>query len=103
MDQDELDKAAARLQDRSWRALRDHALALIARLRLARVQVAQNKPDEALATLDAVDPGGFALRYHEVRGDAFAAKKDPPSALKEYRAARAADAERLRRSADGST
>jgi predicted negative regulator of RcsB-dependent stress response len=66
-------------------------LALVARERLARVQIAQNAPEAALATLAAVDPGSFAPRYHEVRADAFEAKKDFPAALKEYRAARAAD------------
>jgi predicted negative regulator of RcsB-dependent stress response len=91
VDAGDLDKAAASLQSVMARTP-DHALALVARERLARVQVAQNKPDAALATLAAVDPGSFASRYHEVRGDAFEAKKDPASALKEYRAARAADA-----------
>jgi predicted negative regulator of RcsB-dependent stress response len=66
-------------------------LALVARARLARVQIAQNAPDAALATLAAVDPGSLAPRFHEVRADAFEAKKDFPSALTEYRAARAVD------------
>ena len=87
----ELDKAAARLKI-VMETTPDHALALLARERLARVQIAQNAPDAALATLAAVNPGGFAPRYHEVRADAFEAKKDFASALKEYRAARAADA-----------
>jgi predicted negative regulator of RcsB-dependent stress response len=91
VDAGELDKAAASLQSVMARTP-DHALALVARERLARVEIAQNKPDAALATLAAVDPGSFALRYHEVRGDAFETKKDFASALKEYRAARAADA-----------
>jgi len=91
VDAGELDKAASSLQSVMARTP-DHALALVARERLARVEIAQNKPDAALATLAAVDPGSFAPRYHEVRGDAFHAKKDFASALKEYRAARAADA-----------
>jgi predicted negative regulator of RcsB-dependent stress response len=91
VDAGELDKAASSLQSVMARTP-DHALALVARERLARVQIAQNKPDAALATLAAVDPGSFAPRYHEVRGDAFQAKKDFASALKEYRAARSADA-----------
>jgi predicted negative regulator of RcsB-dependent stress response len=70
----------------------DQALALVARERLARVQIAQNAPDAALATLAAVDSGSFAPRFHEVRAEAFEAKKDFASALKEYRAARANDA-----------
>jgi len=91
VDAGELDKASARLQT-VMEQTPDHALALVARERLARVQIAQNAPDAALATLAAVDPGSFAPRFHEVRADAFEAKKDFASALKEYRAARAADA-----------
>jgi len=91
VDAGELDKAAARLKT-VMDSTGDHALALVARERLARVQIAQNAPDAALATLAAVDPGSFASRYHEVRGDAFEAKKDFASALKEYRAARSLDA-----------
>lgn len=87
----ELDKAAATLKT-IMETTADHALALVARERLARVQIAQHAPDAALATLAAVDPGSFAPSYHEVRADAFEAKKDFASALKEYRAARAADA-----------
>jgi predicted negative regulator of RcsB-dependent stress response len=90
VDAGELDKAAARLKS-VMDATPDRALALIARERLARIEIAQKSPDAALATLAAVDPGSFASRYHEVRGDAFEAKKDYASALKEYRAARAAD------------
>ena len=66
---------------------KDRDLALIARLRLARVQIAQGKPDVAIATLGAVEPGAFAARYHEVRGDAYYAKGDRPAALQEYRSA----------------
>ena len=87
----ELDQASARLKTVMEHSA-DHALALVARERLARVQIAQNAPDAALATLGAVDPGSFAPLYHEVRADAFAAKKDFPTALKEYRAARGAEA-----------
>src|SRR3954463_1345158 len=65
---------------------RDEQLALVARLRLARVQIAQNKPDEALATLNT-PPGAFEARFHEVRGDVYFAKNDKAGALKEYLAA----------------
>ena len=41
---------------------KDDQLALIARLRLARVQLAQNKPDDALATLSGKPAGASALR-----------------------------------------
>jgi predicted negative regulator of RcsB-dependent stress response len=69
---------------------RDPELALVARERLARVQLAQNHPDEALKTLGAANPGAFEGRFAEVRGDAYFAKGDKASALREYRAARVA-------------
>jgi predicted negative regulator of RcsB-dependent stress response len=86
----ELDKANTELQAVSQRS-KDPHLALLARLRLARVQIAQQKPDDALATLNGVEPGAFAPRFHEVRGDAFYAKGDKTGALTEYRAARGMD------------
>jgi len=70
---------------------KDSELKHIARLRLARVLIDQGKPDDALKTLTA-DPGAFAARYHEVRGDAFYAKKDFRGALSEYRMALGANA-----------
>ncbi len=65
---------------------KDTELRHIARLRLARVLIDQGKPDDALNML-ADPPGAFAAPYHEVRGDAFVAKKDSSRALKEYQAA----------------
>jgi predicted negative regulator of RcsB-dependent stress response len=85
----ELDKAAREL-DTVTRNAKDRELALVARARLARVQIAQGKPDTALTTLSAVEPGAFAARYHEVRGDAYYAKGDKTAALKEYRSAEGA-------------
>jgi predicted negative regulator of RcsB-dependent stress response len=69
----------------------DTELRHVARLRLARVQIDQNKPDDALKTLSD-DPGAFAAAYSEVRGDAYYAKKDLPKAAAEYKAALAAGA-----------
>src|SRR5262249_41424452 len=82
----ELDKAADELET-VMNGTKDHELALVARVRLARVEIAQGKPDEALTTLNAVEAGAFAARYHEVRGDAWYAKGDKAAALKEYRSA----------------
>jgi predicted negative regulator of RcsB-dependent stress response len=90
VDQGELDKAAAELSAVIQHS-KDKDLVLLTRARLARVQIAQGKPDMALATLDGVDPGAFAPRFHEVRGDALHAKGENAAALKEYRAARTAD------------
>jgi predicted negative regulator of RcsB-dependent stress response len=70
----------------------DKELGLITRLRLARVQIAQQKPDDAITTLGGPPPGAFAPRFHEVRGDAYHAKGDNAAALKEYQAARTSDA-----------
>ncbi|MGA2397855.1 MAG: tetratricopeptide repeat protein [Steroidobacteraceae bacterium] len=65
---------------------KDAELQHIARLRLARVQIDQGKPDEALKTLSDL-PGTFAARYDEVRGDAYYAKKDPAKATELYKKA----------------
>lgn len=56
----------------------------IARLRLARVLVVQEKYDEALGTL--VDPGSraFAPAFHDVRGDVYYAMGKLAEARSEY-------------------
>ena len=47
-------------------ATADPELALVVRLRIARLQIQQSKADEALATLAAVEPGAFAGRFAEI-------------------------------------
>ena len=64
----------------------DPQLAMIARLRLARVLAQQGEYDEALTTLD-VDAGLFSGRFNEVRGDIHVALGDPTSARTAYSAA----------------
>ena len=64
----------------------DAELALIARLRLARVVAQQESFEEALALLD-VDAGTFSGRYNEVRGDIHYALGDAESARTAYTAA----------------
>jgi predicted negative regulator of RcsB-dependent stress response len=87
VDDGELDRAAGELGAVAEHS-KDRDLALVARVRLARVQIAQGKPDSALATLGSPEQAGaFAARYHEVRGDAYYAKADQASALREYRSA----------------
>ncbi len=90
VDQNELAKAAERLE-RVMQGSKDDELKLVARLRLARVQLAQGNADAALATLDAAEAGAFAPRFDEVRGDARLAKGDRPAALAAYQRARDAD------------
>jgi len=87
VDANELDKAAAGLKTVMNTAI-DPELRTIARLRLARVQSAQGKYDEALATLKVEDAGEFAPRIADIRGDVLLAKGDRAGALREYLAAR---------------
>jgi predicted negative regulator of RcsB-dependent stress response len=90
VDSGDLDKAVPELQVVTEHS-KDSELALLARLRLARVQIAQNKADAALATLNGVKPGAFEPRYHEILGDAYYAKGDKATALKEYLKAKVGD------------
>lgn len=68
----------------------DPELALVARTRLARLQIAQDKPDEAIATLAAIDAASVDARVNEIRGDALLAKGDRAGALAAYEAAQKA-------------
>lgn len=86
----ELDKAAASLKSVMDTAT-DPELRTIARLRLARVQSAQGRYDDALATLKMEEPGEFAPRLADTRGDVLLAKGDREGALREYLAARTGD------------
>jgi predicted negative regulator of RcsB-dependent stress response len=90
VDVGDLDKAVAELQDVAEHS-KDSELTLLARMRLARVQIAQKKADAALATLNGLKPGAFEPRYHEILGDAYYAKGDKATALKEYLKAKVAD------------
>jgi predicted negative regulator of RcsB-dependent stress response len=83
----ELDKAAERLKSVADSAV-DEKLRPVARLRLARVQVSQGKPDDALATLGTGDAGPHQSAYAEARGDALYAKGDKAGALREYEVSR---------------
>lgn len=86
VDKGEFDDAVQRL-----RAVMDGSsdteLRVVARTRLARVLLEQGKPDEALGMLDAAGAGAFTALYHEIRGDAYAAKGDSQAAATEYAAA----------------
>jgi predicted negative regulator of RcsB-dependent stress response len=88
----ELGEAATRLE-RVMKGSDDPQLQLVARVRLARVQIAQGNADAALATLGAVDPGAFAARFDDVRGDALHVKGDRAAALAAWQKAEAASSD----------
>lgn len=59
-------------------------IAHVARLRLARVMNALDRSDEALATLEGVDPQGYASSYAELRGDILSKSGDTAGARSAY-------------------
>lgn len=89
----ELESAAAELQwilDNPKLGLFKRAsdpLLLTARLRLARVVLAQEDAQRALDLLGGVDAGEFAGQYAEVEGDAWAALGDTERAREAYQRA----------------
>ena len=70
----------------------EEALEHIARLRLAQVAMAEQRPDEALRVLGqggaAADEGPFAARYQELTGDAEAGLGNHEAARKAWEASR---------------
>lgn len=87
----DLDAAAARLRE-VMEGSEDPELATVARLRLARVESAAGRHDEALALLARVETPAIAGRVEELRGDILLAKGDRDGALAAYRRARDAAA-----------
>jgi predicted negative regulator of RcsB-dependent stress response len=73
-------------------ASRDPDLRIVARLRLARVQLAQGRYDDALKTLDAVATPVVAARVLELKGDVRLAQGDRAAALAEWNKAKDAAA-----------
>ena len=69
---------------------RDPELRTVARLRLARVQLAQGRYDAALATLDEAATPAIEARVLELKGDVLLAKGDAAGALDHWRSAEAA-------------
>lgn len=68
----------------------DPDLRRVARLRLARVQLALGRFDDALASLEAANTPAIAARVDELRGDVALARGDRAAALAAYRSAQAA-------------
>jgi predicted negative regulator of RcsB-dependent stress response len=73
-------------------ASKDPDLRIVARLRLARVQLAQGRYDDALKTLDAVATPAVAARVLELKGDVRLAQGDRAAALAEWNKAKDAAA-----------
>lgn len=62
----------------------DAALQHLATVRLARVMIAQEKLDDALALLNNDNAGAFEAEYAEAKGDALLAKGDTDAAREAY-------------------
>ena len=86
VESNELDKAAEEL---SWVLSQNpqQGVALITRLRLARVQAAQGNYDLALQTLEGVEAETFTAAYAEVRGDIYLAQNKTGEARAAYQLA----------------
>jgi predicted negative regulator of RcsB-dependent stress response len=88
-DRNEYEQAAQALQ-----ALLDSrpdlAMEMLARKRLAAVQLQLKRYDEGLATLKVDYPKSFAAGFEELRGDLLAARGDAASAREAYQRARLA-------------
>lgn len=85
VEQGQLESAADRLQ---WAvdSADNPEVAHIARLRLARVLAAADRPQQALALLDAVNrPGAFRASYEELKGDLYVEAGQPERARQAYR------------------
>ncbi|NOU52017.1 tetratricopeptide repeat protein [Pseudoalteromonas sp. JBTF-M23] len=88
----QLDVAAQKLQ---WAAdnVQNLELKATAITRLARVQLAQQQFEEALATLDKPMPESFKAQISEIKGDIFLAQGDKEQAKSQYQAALEASTE----------
>ena len=65
----------------------DSEMRLIGRLRLAKILLYQNKPQEVIDLLEGEEDGGFAALFSEARGDAYVRLGDFDAAREAYEAA----------------
>ena len=86
VDSSEFDRAATELRT-VMDSARDLQLRGVARLRLARVLMQQQKYDDALQLLDIDKAGAFIAQTQEIRGDVLYAKGDSSGARSAYQAA----------------
>lgn len=86
LERGKLEEAVTQLREAMAQA-NSAGIAHIARLRLARVLLHQEKAEEALQLLQVPERSVFAARYHDVRGDALYALGRLDEARKEYEAA----------------
>lgn len=66
---------------------KNHSMQEIARLRIARILISEQKPDEALALLKKINDKNYKGLIDEVRGDAYLIKQDPEAARTAYQLA----------------
>jgi predicted negative regulator of RcsB-dependent stress response len=66
---------------------KDQSIREIARIRLARLMIAQKKPDSAIELLKNLDDKVFIGLVDEVRGDAYVAQNNVTSARNAYQLA----------------
>lgn len=64
-----------------------HSMRQIARIRLARIMIAKQKPEDALNELKTLDDKNFVGLIDEVRGDAYLALKNTTMARQSYQQA----------------
>lgn len=76
----------AAIQELQWVADKNPSqeIFLTAKFRLAKVYFAQDDYDAALAELDVVDAGSFAMMYSELRGDIYLSQQNYSSAVEAY-------------------
>lgn len=91
VDNNQLDKAAAQLQS-GLNDAKDANLQAVLNLRLARIQVQQKQPDDALKILDQIKGEGWAAIVADIRGEALLSKGDTQGAREAWNKGIASDA-----------